>query len=102
MVAAGVPTRTPEAIVGGRSSYGTVLRLTVISDLVQPLLHVLAGELAAAQVELHEMRVRAAGEHLAALPMMPSASAVAFALTARWYSRKARSRRSRSTPPWPP
>ena len=30
MVAAGVPMRTPEAIVGGRSSNGTVLRLTVM------------------------------------------------------------------------
>jgi len=31
MVAAGVPMRTPEAIVGGRSSKGTVLRFTVIA-----------------------------------------------------------------------
>ena len=31
MVAAGVPMRTPEAIVGGRWSNGTVLRLTVIA-----------------------------------------------------------------------
>ena len=29
MVAAGVPTRTPEAMVGGRSSKGTVFRLVV-------------------------------------------------------------------------
>ena len=29
MVAAGVPIRTPEATVGGRSSKGTVLRFTV-------------------------------------------------------------------------
>ena len=29
MVTAGVPSRTPEAIAGGRSSKGTVLRFTV-------------------------------------------------------------------------
>ena len=64
IVAAGVPMRTPDATVGGRSSNGTVLRLTVSFDLVQPLLRVLARPLRAAQVELQQVRVGPAGEHV--------------------------------------
>ena len=54
--------RTPEAIVGFRSSNGTVLRFTVSLHLVQALLGGLARPVGAAQVELEEVRVGAAGE----------------------------------------
>ena len=64
MVTAGVPSRTPEATVGGRSSNGTVLRLTVIATSSQALLRVLAGPRAATQVELEQMRVGAAREQV--------------------------------------
>ena len=56
--------RTPEATVGGRSSNGTVLRFTVMPTSCEALLGVLARPLGAAQVELEEMRVGAAGEHV--------------------------------------
>ena len=64
IVAAGVPRRTPEATVGGRSSNGTVFRFAVSSHLVQPLLGVLARPFGAAEIELEEMRVGASGEHV--------------------------------------
>ena len=58
--------RTPEATVGGRSSNGTVFRFTVSLTSCKPLLGVLARPVRLAQVELEQMRVGAAGEHVEA------------------------------------
>ena len=63
--------RTPEATVGGRSSKGTVFRLTVMLHLGEPLLGVLARPLGRAQVELDEVRVGAAGEHVEPALLQP-------------------------------
>ena len=56
--------RTPEAIVGGRSSNGTVFRLTVIPTSCSRSSASLPRPLRASQVELEEMRVGAPGEHV--------------------------------------
>ena len=66
IVAAGVPMRTP----GGDGRRALVERHGVPVhgqlDLVQPLLGVLAGPVRLAQVELEQMRVGAAREHVEA------------------------------------
>ena len=64
IVAACVPTRTPDATVGGRSSNGTVLRFVGQPDLVEPLLGVLARPLGRAEVDLEEVRVGTAREEV--------------------------------------
>ena len=65
IVMAGVPTRMPEATVGGRSSNGTVFRLTVIltSAAAPPRP---SRPLGLPEIDLKQMRVRAAGEHVEA------------------------------------
>ncbi len=62
IVIAGVPTRKPDATVGGRSSNGTVLRLTVIPTSGEAILRVLAAPLRAAQIDEQQVRVGTAGE----------------------------------------
>ena len=62
IVIAGVPTRKPDATVGGRSSNGTVLRFTVIADLGEPLLRFLPAPLRPPQVDEQDVRVGAARE----------------------------------------
>ena len=66
IVTAGVPSRMPEASIGGRSSKGTVFRFAVILHLVQALLGGAARPLAPAQVDLDEVRVRPAGQEVEA------------------------------------
>ena len=71
IVAAGVPSLTPDATIGGRSSNGTVFRFAVSlhsssrSWAASPVHSVFA------QVELHEMRVGAAGQHVVATLHQP-------------------------------
>ena len=63
VASAGVPIRSPDVTIGGRGSIGTALRFTVMPDLVQEVLGLLAVELAVAQVDEHEVHVGAAREH---------------------------------------
>ena len=87
IVIAGVPTRMPEATVGGRSSKGTVLRFTVIPT---------AASRSSASLPLHSVRRRSTSSRCVSVPPVStssppscsdSASASAFARTALWYSR---------------
>ena len=64
VASAGVPMRSPEVTIGGRGSNGTALRLTVMSIASQPVLGLLAVELAVAQVHQDQVHVGAAGEHV--------------------------------------
>ena len=64
IVAAGVPIRIPEATVGGRSSKGTVFRLTVSFTSASRSSASLPRPLGRAQVDLQQVRVGAAGEHV--------------------------------------
>ena len=66
IVAAGVPMRTPEATIGGRSSNGTVLRFTVSRHSSSRSCAARPGPLGRAQVELDEVGVGAAGEDVEA------------------------------------
>ena len=66
IVAAGVPSRTPEATIGGRSSNGTVLRFAVSLHSSSRSCAAKPVHSVCAQVELHEMRVGAAGEDVVA------------------------------------
>ena len=66
IVAAGVPRRTPEATIGGRSSNGTVLRFAVSLHSSSRSWAARPVQSVRAQVELDEMRVGAAGEHVEA------------------------------------
>ena len=66
IVAAGVPSRTPDATIGGRSSNGHRVAVRGQLALLEPLLRREARPLGRAQVELHEVRVGAAGEHVVA------------------------------------
>ena len=85
IVAAGVPIRTPEATIGGRSSNGTVLRFTVSRHSSQAVLRREARPLRRAEVELDEVGVGAAGEDVEARRRCsPAASASALARTCRW------------------
>ncbi len=63
VASAGVPMRRPDVTIGGRGSNGTALRLTVMPDLVQEVLGLLAVERRVAQVDEHEVHVGAAREH---------------------------------------
>ena len=92
----------PDAMVGGRSSNGTVLRFTVSPTACEPLLGVLARPLRGAQVELEEVRVRPAGEDVDAARDSVSASASAFVahlLLVRAERRRSRRCGSRSPSP---
>jgi hypothetical protein len=63
MVAAGVPIRTPEATVGGRSSKGTV-PVRGDTDLGESLLGGLSRPPRRTKVDEEEMRVGPAGQHV--------------------------------------
>ena len=87
IVIAGVPTRMPEATVGGRSSNGTVLRFTVIAT---------SASRSSASLPLHSVRRRSTSRTCVSVPPVStssppscsdSARASAFARTAVWYSR---------------
>ena len=93
---------TPDATVGGRSSNGTVLRLTVISHLVEPLLRVLARPVRAPEVDLEQVRVGAAREDIEAVCLERLRERVGVRADLRPGSRgTARRRRSGSRSPWP-
>ena len=62
VVRAGVPMRRPEGFIGGRSSKGIALRLTVIADLVQAAPRRSARRAERGQVDEHQVDVGAAGE----------------------------------------
>ena len=64
VASAGVPTRRPDEIVGGRGSNGHRVAVDGDADLVQPVLGLLAVEVGLAQVGEHEVDVGAAGEHV--------------------------------------
>ena len=64
IVTAGVPRRSPEATVGGRSSNGTVLRLAVMCTSCSRSSASLPVHSLRAQVDLDEMRVRPAREEV--------------------------------------
>ena len=59
-VVAGVPMRMPEAVFGGSWSNGMAFLLTVIADLVEQVLGLLAGHPERRHVDEHEVVVRAA------------------------------------------
>ena len=67
VVSAGEPMRSPEVTRGGRGSKGTALRLTVMPDVVQAVLGVLAAQLALAQVGEQQVHVGAAGQDVDAV-----------------------------------
>ena len=64
IVAAGVPMRTPLAIVGLPLVERNRVAVHGQLHLVQPLLGVLAGPVGRAEVELQQVRVGASGEHV--------------------------------------
>ena len=83
--------RTPEATVGGRSSngHGVAVDGHAAPRAAAPRA-ALPGPLGCAQVELHEVRVGAAGEHVeAALHAASRRARRRCARTCRWYSRNA-------------
>ena len=89
MVQAGVPIRTPEATVGGRSSKGTVFRLAVMFT---------SASRSSASLPVHSDARRSTWSRCVSVPPVrtssppawsSSASASAFARTCVWYSRKA-------------
>ena len=89
IVIAGVPMRTPDATVGGRSSNGTVLRLTVIctscrrSSAALPVHSELRRSICIRCVSVPPVRISRPPS------CSVSASASAFARICRWYSRNA-------------
>src|SRR5438034_857295 len=89
IVAAGVPILTPEATVGGRSSKGTVLRLTVSFT---------SARRSSASLPDHSVERRSSWSRCVSVPPVStssppscsvSASTSAFLRTWPWYSRKA-------------
>ena len=89
IVIAGVPIRTPEATVGGRSSNGTVLRLTVIftscsrSSASLPVHSELRRSICIRCVSVPPVRISSPPS------CSDSASASAFRRICVWYSRNA-------------
>ena len=89
IVQAGVPIRTPDATVGGRSSNGTVLRFTVMST---------SASRSSASLPVHSDARRSTWIRWVSVPPVrtsrppawsSAASASAFARICAWYSRKA-------------
>ncbi len=65
IVIAGVPTRNPEATVGGRSSNGTVLRLTVMPT---------SARRSSASLPLHSVRRRSTSRRCVSVPPVSTSS----------------------------
>ena len=101
VVSAGVPIRSPDGFIGGRSSNGIALRLTVIPTCSSRSSPVLAVEPGRVEVDEHEVHVGAAGEDVDAV-----CDQLLGERAARWRSSgaggrgTARSRRSAAPPPW--
>ena len=81
---AGVPSRTPEATIGGRGSNGTVLRLTVIPTSCSRSSASLPSTRSRAGRAGSEVDVGAARQHVEPAGESSSASASAFVADLRW------------------
>ena len=64
VVSAGVPMRSPDGFIGGRSSKGIALRLTVIPTSSRRSSAVLPSRPVGREVDENQMDVGAAGEHV--------------------------------------
>ena len=87
VVSAGVPIRRPEGFIGGRSSKGIALRLTVIPTSSRRSSAVWPSSPVGVEVDEHEVDVGAAGEDRDAARFRPAARARALAIVCRWRAR---------------
>ena len=87
IVIAGVPTRKPDATVGGRSSNGNGVAVHRDRDLGEALLGVLAAPLGSAQVDEQQVRVGSAREHVEPALLQRLGQRVRVRANGAWYSR---------------